>query len=249
MPRHAACCLVAALVTGSFAAGQDLGPPAAAPNAAPREWPSPLPTVAPQPPVPFPPGVPPPPPDVLVEFDERLDILRGNPGLAPGQQHWLAVNLVGGQPSVVRAAVKVLPRPNNSLWVEAYAGSVLFEGMYGFGARLQHTAWGFRNGDTILVSPGIGLQIVPDWYADLGRRGRDGYWVPGGSHYSSLFFLAGDVDVSWLHDFGPRLGFELGLKVGLAGRVGGTVGRCYPRDVMWGKDLYPILALYTGLRF
>src|SRR5438045_342457 len=83
-----------------------------APNAAPREWPSPLPTVAPQPPVPFPPGVPPPPPDVLVEFDERLDILRGNPGLAPGQQHWLAVNLVGGQPSVVRAAVKVLPRPN-----------------------------------------------------------------------------------------------------------------------------------------
>ena len=199
----------------------------------------------------YPPLTAGPPPAPPIDYGLPVQVVEAPPlpAVAPGQQHWIAVNLVGGQPSVARVGVKVWARENNSLWLEAYAGSALFDFMYGFGARVQHTAWAFRNGDSIMVGPGLGLQILPDWYADEGRYNRRGYWVPGGSHYTSLFFLAGDVDVSWLHDFTPRCGFELGLKFGLAGHLGGTIGKCYPRGVMWGKDLYPILGAYTGLRF
>ena len=56
------------------------------------------------------------------------------------------------------------------------------------------------------------------------------------------------MDVSWLHDFSSHFGFELGVKLGLAGCVVGNLGR-YPRGVMFGRDLYPILALYSGFRF
>jgi hypothetical protein len=56
------------------------------------------------------------------------------------------------------------------------------------------------------------------------------------------------MDVSWLHDFSPHFGFELGMKVGVAAKVAGTLNR-YPRAVMFGRDCYPILALYSGLRF
>lgn len=211
-------------------------PPSSVPSGV--GWPYPPLTVGPAPAPPIDYGVP-------VRVIEAPPL----PPAAPGQQHWISVNLVGGQPSVARVGVKVWARENNSLWLEAYAGSALFDFMYGFGGRMQHTAWAFSNGDAIMVGPGLGLQILPDWYADQGYYTRRGRWVPGNSHYSSLFFLAADVDVSWLHDFGPRFGFELGLKFGLAGRVGGTVGDCYPQDRMWGKNVFPIFAGFTGLRF
>ncbi len=212
-------------------------------QAPPGGWPPPLPISA---------GPPPAPPiaDGLPPRYETVAVYEEQPpAQAPGQQHWFALNLLGGQPSAVRVGVKVWSRPNNSLWLEAYTGSVLWDYMYGFGVRLQHTAWAFGNGDSILVSPGLGLHVLPDWYADVGHFNRRGRWVPGDSRYTHLFFLAGDVDVSWLHDFTPRCGFELGLKFGLAGRVGGTIGNCYPRELMWGNSLYPILGVYTGLRF
>src|SRR5436305_10719652 len=80
-----------------------------------RGWPSPLPSLAVQSPAP-------PPPDIVVlqpavEIDGRLDTLRGVPAAAPGQQHWVAINLALGQPSAARVAVKVLPRENGSLWL------------------------------------------------------------------------------------------------------------------------------------
>ena len=68
------------------------------------------------------------------------------------------------------------------------------------------------------------------------------------SHHAGVTFLVTDVDISWLHDFGSHFGFELGVKLGLAGSVVGNLGR-YPRGVMFGRDLYPILALYSGFRF
>jgi hypothetical protein len=227
--------LASMLLSTTVTFGQPLPPPL--PPA--TGWPQPLPTSAGQPPAPpVPSGLP-----------ERFETVYEPPPSAPGQQHWIALNLVGGQPSVARIGVKIWPRENNSLWIEAYTGSALWDYMYGFGFRVQHTAWGFTNGDSIFVSPGLGLQVLPDWYADLGRYNHRGRWVPGDSHYSSLFFLAGDIDVSWVHDFSPRFGFELGLKFGLAGRVGGTIGDCYPRNLMWGNSVMPILGAYTGMRF
>jgi hypothetical protein len=207
-------------------------------------WPSPLPVTVNQAQAAEPPPAAVAAPVAPVQVVESFE--------PPGQQHWLAINFALGQPSYGRVGVKVWDRPNNSLWLEAYGGSSLYDAMYGFGARVQHTAWSFGNGDSVMLSPGLGLHILPDWYAVhevTHYNRRRGYWTTGTGSASTLYFLAGDVDISWLHDFGPRFGFELGMKAGLAGRLGGTVGDCYPADAMWGKNVYPILAFYTGLRF
>ena len=119
-----------------------------------------------------------------------------------------AANLLVFQPFAGRVQVKFLPRANGSWWAEAYAGSVLFDGMVGGGVRWQHTAWTAASGDALLVGPGLGIHLIPTnngWHR----------------HSGTMAFLAGDVDVSWLHDFSPHFGWEFGLKVGLAGRVGG----------------------------
>jgi hypothetical protein len=168
---------------------------------------------------------------------------------AGGQQHWVSFNLGILQPFTGRVGVKVWPRPNNSLWLEAYGGSALFDAMYGFGVRVQHTARDFGPNDHLMVSPGLGLHVIPRWYTETKRYDPYyGYSVYDQS-YNTLYYLAGDIDISWLHDFSPHFGFEFGIKVGIAGRLGGTVGRNYPRGVMWGKDLYPILSVYSGFRF
>jgi hypothetical protein len=234
------CGLAFALLLAGGAAAQE----------APPRWPSPLPITVQQP---APPPLPPPEIVVLqpqIEIDGRLDTLRGAPAVAPGQQHWVALNLIAGQPSAGRVAVKVWPRENNSLWLEAYGGSALFDAMYGFGARVQHTAWANDRGSRVMVSPGLGVNVFPDWwYGDDPYRGRHGHWHYGRTGYSTLTYLVGDVDVSWLYDFTPHCGFELGLKAGIAGRLGGHVGDDYPGGVMWGKNVYPVLAVYSGLRF
>ena len=215
-------------------------------------WPSPLPvttasaqsntlpiTAGPLPAPPIADGVP-------VRVVEVLELPQRALG---GQQHWVALNLALGQPSVGRVAVKVLPRENDSLWIEAYGGSALFDSMYGFGLRLQHTAWSVGNGDTLFISPGLGVHILPEWYTTSGWRPSHFRYYQDERYRNVLCYLAGDIDFSWLHDFSPHFGFELGLKLGIAGRISGNVGDNYPSSVMWGSNLYPIVALYTGFRF
>jgi hypothetical protein len=179
-------------------------------------------------------------------------VLVGECPTTLGQQHWVSLNLGIFQPFTGRVGVKVWSRPNNSVWIEAYGGSVLFDAMYGFGVRIQHTAFDFGSGDRLMVSPGIGVHIIPSWYVHERQRGYDPYYG-GYSYYdrgyNSLYYLAGDIDVSWLHDFSPHFGYEIGVKLGIAGRLSGRVGDDYPRSVMWGKNFYPILSLYSGLRF
>lgn len=169
-----------------------------------------------------------------------------------GQQHWVSLNLGIFQPFTGRLGVKVWSRPNNSVWLEAYGGSVLFDAMYGFGVRVQHTAKEFGDRDRLMVSPGLGIHIIPKWQAYEKRHSHDPYFGP--QHYyeysfNTLYYFAGDVDISWLHDFSPYFGYEIGVKLGIAGRVAGRVGDDYPRGIMWGKNLYPILSVYSGFRF
>jgi hypothetical protein len=169
-----------------------------------------------------------------------------------GQQHWVSFNLGILQPFTGRVGVKVWPRENNSVWLEAYGGSVLFDAMYGFGVRVQHTARTFGDRDSLMVSPGIGVHIVPGWTTRENRYRSEPYfgtYTYYDSSINALYYLAGDIDISWLHDFSPHFGFEFGLKLGLAGRLSGRVGDDYPKGLMWGKDLYPILSVYSGFRF
>lgn len=159
-----------------------------------------------------------------------------------GQQHWVMLNLSILQPFVGRIGVKVWPRENNSLWLEAYVGSVLFDFMAGFGVRVQHTAHTFGSGGRLMVSPGLGVHVLPAYASNHGGL------FGAISHDSGVTFLVADVDLSWLHDFTPHFGFEMGVKLGIAGHISGRIGR-YPRGVTFGRDCYPILALYSGFRF
>ncbi len=180
----------------------------------------------------LPPPAPPSPVIGVVEVppSDPLLTLAGDPAPRGGQQFGYAVSLVGGQPTVIRVAAKVLPRENNSVWLEAYFGPVLLETMYGFGARIQHTGREFGNGDRIMFAPGLGVQILPS----------------GGGRY----FLAGDVDISWLHEFGPRCAIDLGFKLGVAGKLGGTpVNDDLSRIGMFSQNFYPLVGLFSGLRF
>jgi hypothetical protein len=170
----------------------------------------------------------------------------------PGQQHWVSMSLGVFQPFAARIGVKVWPRPQNSVWLEAYAGSVLFEVMYGFGVRVQRTAWESGN-KRLMVAPGFGVHVVPSWLVESRTYYTDpvyGYsYYDYSSHRNALYWVFGDVDVSWLYDFDPHFGFEFGVKLGLAGLVGGKVGRRYPEFVMFGKSVYPIFSIYSGFRF
>lgn len=212
-------------------------------------WPYPaLTTVAAQEPVPVPPlaEVPRPQPGsggFPTYAPERLAPLEElpPPPRAEGQQHWVSLNLSVLQPFAGRLGVKVWSRPNNSVWLEVSLGSVLFDFMVGLGVRVQHTKRAFGSGDRLMVSPGLGVHVLPSYSSGRGFLG-------GPSHDSGVTFLVADVDLSWLHDFGPHFGFEMGVKLGLGLKVAGQTGR-YPRGVMFGRDLYPILALYSGFRF
>ena len=235
MFRTIGCCAFALLIAGPANAQQ---PPAA------PAWPSPLTlTVGEAQAAPVPSGLP----EQIVIADPAPPRLQ-----ELGQQHWVSLNLSVLQPLTARIGVKVLPRPNNSVWLETYIGSELVDFMYGFGVRVQHTSYTNGRGDALMVSPGFGLHILPSWYAS-GHASHYGYaevydpYRP--SFYNSLYYLALDVDVSWLHDFGSHFGYEIGMKFGIAGRVGGTVGSHYPRALMFSKDVFPLLNFYSGLRF
>ncbi len=60
-----------------------------------------------------------------------------------------------------------------------------------------------------------------------------GYFSSG----STQTFAAADVDVSRAHDFSPHVAYELGFKLGLAGRLAGEGDRL----LMFNKNLFPIV--------
>lgn len=218
-------------------------------------WTYPQVTTIPQPPAPLPQAPPSdyvpttPPGPIATGLPERTVLVSDCELPTLGQQHWVSFNLGILQPFTGRVGVKVWSRPNNSLWLEAYGGSVLFDGMYGFGVRIQHTVRDFGAKDHLMVSPGLGVHIVPRWGAYETRYDSSFGYSYSNYSYNALYYLAGDIDISWLHDFSPHFGFEFGIKVGIAGRLSGNVGHDYPSGIMWGKDLYPILSIYSGFRF
>lgn len=192
-----------------------------------------------------PPAEPPPPGATEILVDPP-------PTRRPGQDHWVSLNLTTLQPFTGRVGLKVWPRENGSLWLEAYGGSVLFAGMYGFGARLQYTALGTEHRDRLMIGPGFGAHIIPQYhtYDVVPYTGPYGTMVPSAAWRArSLTFLVADVDVSWLHDFSPNFGFEVGVKLGIGGRVSGDIGEDRVEWVMFGKNFYPVVSVFSGFRF
>jgi hypothetical protein len=159
------------------------------------------------------------------------------PWCAFAQQHWLALNLVVGQPIEARLQAAVWHRPTRTWLAELYTGAELADLMFGGGGRVQFTAASNERSDALLISPGLGVHVFP-------RHG--GNWFQD-AEPTTRYFLAADVDVSWLHDFGSHFGFELGLKVGLGLRAAGHWE--HPTSTMFGPDAFPIVSVYSGFRF
>lgn len=171
-----------------------------------------------------------------------------------GQQHVLGLYLSILQPCVGTAQVTVYRRNGISYALEVYGGSELFELMYGGGVRAIWTAGSNNRCDAFLVKPGLGVHIFPE-NTRGGVRGWN--YLAADVEYAyaepktARYYLAADVELSWLHDFSDRLGWEMGVKLGLAGRVGGQWGSEDPPNTpfAFGKSVYPIYNLFWGFRF
>jgi hypothetical protein len=161
-----------------------------------------------------------------------------------GQQHGIAVNLSIFQPTVLRLEVPVYHQEKCTWLAELYGGSEFFDGMAGGGIRVQFTAGAnAERGDAFLIGPGLGLHVLP------GHGSVFGGLVDGGFERTTVrTYLAGDVDFSWLHEFSSHFAYEIGIKLGLAGRLEGN-SPDYQRFLMFSKDFFPIINVFSGFRF
>jgi hypothetical protein len=159
--------------------------------------------------------------------------------LAIGQQHWLGLYLSILQPCVATVQVTFLRRGDVSFAGELYAGSELFEVMCGGGARAIWTAASNRRGDALLIKPGLGIHVLPQ---------RQAGFLGSGYEMTARTYLAADVEISWLHDFTDSFGWEMGVKLGLAGKVTGDWGTNNP-PLSFGNDAFPIFNVFWGFRF
>src|SRR5262249_6619356 len=132
-----------------------------------------------------------------------------------GQQHWFATHLSLLQPTTATLQLTLFRKGDVSYAAEVYAGSVLFEAMYGGGGRAIWTAADDGDADALLISPGVGVHILPAhssshvFYSTytfdprVTRRDK-----------TARAYGVFDVDISWLHEFAPHFAWEMGLKLG-----------------------------------
>jgi hypothetical protein len=155
-----------------------------------------------------------------------------------GLQHLVGLNLSIFQPTVLRLQMPLYFARSHTWLAEAYAGSELFDFMAGGGVRVQFTAASSPGrGDALIIAPGLGMHFLPATEGGLlsYQSTRRGY-------------VAADVDISWLHDFGKRFGYELGIKLGVAGRMFGTSDD-HNDFSLFGSKGFPIINLFSGFRF
>jgi hypothetical protein len=147
-----------------------------------------------------------------------------------GQDNWLAINFVAGNPMALRVEAFPFTGKNIKVGVEALVGEQAGSAAGGLGVRLQIRLAGNAH-DAFYVSPGVDVYLSPPTTAGLG-------------HYESIYYVASDVDVSWLHQFTRHFGLELGVK------AGGEVALNAPAWLSTGHTaVLPELAIFAGFRF
>jgi hypothetical protein len=147
-----------------------------------------------------------------------------------GQDNWIAINIVAGSPSGVRLEAFPFTSGNFKVAIEGFVGEQRLSFAGGGGLRLQFRVVGNAR-NALYVSPGVDLYVSPPSSQYFG-------------HYKTLYFVASDVDVSWVHEFSDHFAYELGLK------VGGSVEFNAPAyESLSGTAFVPDLAIFTGVRF
>jgi hypothetical protein len=163
------------------------------------------------------------------------------PVIDVGQEHWLVVQFMLGTEAGIRFQLGFDHACDHTWAGELFLGAAATRfgvgGVVGVGGRVHYTWMSGRWSDALLVSPGIDVFVLG------GHDRRRGILEPEYPK-EDVLFLAPTVDISWLHDFTPHFGWELGLHVGLGV---GLAGRDY-RGESAGGMVTPLLSLYTGFR-
>jgi len=147
-----------------------------------------------------------------------------------GDDNWVAVNLVVGNPTGVRVEAFPFSSKYLKVGVEALGGVQQLSEAGGGGVRLQIRVLASRK-NALYISPGVDVYFSPPTAQLFG-------------HYGTVYYASADVDVSWLHEFAHHFGFEVGIK------AGGEVGWGLPAyESLSGTAILPEVSLFTGVRF
>lgn len=127
-----------------------------------------------------------------------------------------------GTPSALRLQVAGLrPRERSTLAIDFLIGGLvtredLVSGVIGGGPRLVWNLFDDGRANAFQINPGC-------------------YFLAAGGHDRGGLLVAPTVDMIWVHDFHPRVGWHLGTEFGAGfdSRGGG----------------FPVVSLFTGLRF
>ncbi|HEX3152592.1 MAG TPA: hypothetical protein VHR66_31255 [Gemmataceae bacterium] len=171
-----------------------------------------------------------------------------SPHAAVGQQHTVGVELQFGQPTGVRLQYAIFHGGEFSILAEAFGGARSQfwgdETVLGIGGRALFTLFSDGTKNALLVGPGLGVS-----YWETGEHHGGWYWNGFGRRWcgeSDRYFINMDVNVGWLHELSPYIGWELGINFGL--RVGLSGQDRHDRDIS-GRVNGGTIGLYTGLRF
>ena len=160
---------------------------------------------------------------------------------------WLAVNFMVGNPVGLRVQAFAYASPVLRVGVEAMAAEMTGnpigiksefmspagpDGVYAGGAGLRVEillASGRHN--AFYLSPGVDVYVAPPTTHLMG-------------HYESIYYVASDVDATWVHKFSESFGMEIGVK------AGGQIALDTPSWMALSHEaIFPELAVFTGVRF
>lgn len=149
---------------------------------------------------------------------------------AIGDDLWMGVNIVGGNPTGLRAEAYPIGGETLRLGFEGIGGEQMGSWAGGAGARIQiRLAGGERN--AFFASPGVDVYFSPPQASGFG-------------HYEWIYYVATDLDVSWVHRFTRYFGFETGIK------AGGEIGLNAPSWLsLTHVAALPELGIFVGVRF
>jgi len=163
-----------------------------------------------------------------------------SPSLEAGPNHFVSGQVLLGFETGIRMQF-TFHRECNREWVgELFLGAAGTRygasGALGIGGRVHCALAAGAWGDYLLVSPGLNLVF-------LGEESDDHH--PWNQPEDAVTFLAPSVDITWLHDFLPHFGIELGVHVGLGIGLDGTDS---DGDSAAG-EFTPLFNVFAGVRF
>jgi hypothetical protein len=156
----------------------------------------------------------------------------------PGDSNWGALDLQLGNFAGLRAQLFLRDSGGVSPALEIFVGGSLsaagFGNTFGGGVHLPLTAISDRQNDALEVSPGVDLYVL------LHDARNEEFNTP----QQSVYFIATNLDVTWVHQMASHFGWELGARLGAATPISGVLNN----GERAAGHVVPELGIFTGLR-